>query len=518
MASSMALASPPLLLFSPRSSRVSHHLPTQISHKTIPTLSDHKHTTETTKEPPSSFVYNTLLRNYTQDHHPEDALLLFNHMLSQCVTLPDKFTFPLALKACAQLSALQEGKQTHSMVLKTHNLSADVYVQSSLVDMYVKCGRIDAARKVFDGMPHRTVVAGNSMVDGYVKSGDLDSAYRCFVEMPERDIVSWNSLIGGCVRNSLPNEALALFLELQMLEELQPDEYTLSIVLSAVSDLGLLAAGKMAHGYIARRHFSLNGALGVALTNMYTKCGSIGAASSVFRSISSKNVGHWTSMIAGLAAHGRAEASLHLFSQMLHAGTKPNDITFIGVLSACSHGGLLNEGLACFDLMRRFGVRPSIQHYGCLVDLLGRSGLLEEALEIINRLPMKPSVVIWSSLLASCRNHGNVEIAEVVAKKLIEIQPSYGGGYTLLSNLYVRIGRREDSAKMRMMMEERRVEKVHGFSWIEVDGYVHEFVAGDRISNNAATNSWQETDLSSLLNLVKFYKSRRFDADIGLPS
>ncbi|XP_039144314.1 pentatricopeptide repeat-containing protein At5g66520-like [Dioscorea cayenensis subsp. rotundata] len=472
-------AFPPFLPFSPSSSITTHHLPTQIFNKINPSLYQPYHTLHGARQPPSAFTYNSLIRTYIQDHLPHHALFLFNHMLSQCVCLPDKFTFPLVLKACSQMSALQEGMQIHSMVLKINNLSTDVYVQSCLVDVYVKCGRIDVALQVLDGMPERTVVAGNSIVDGYVKSGDMDSAYRSFIEMPERDIVSWNCLIGGCVQNSLLNEALALFLELQ-LSGLQPDEQTMSIMLSAVSDIGLLAAGKMVHGYIMRRGLSLNGAVGVALTNMYTKCGSIGAASNVFRSIPAKNVGHWTSMIGGLAAHGLAEASLLLFSEMLCSSTKPNDITFVSVLSACSHAGLLNESLVCFDLMAHFGIRPSIEHYGCLVDVLGRSGFLQEALEIIDKLPMKPNMVIWSTLLASCRNHGNVEIAEIAAKNLIQIQPSYGGGYLLLSNLYARIGKRKDSAKLRMMMEESRAEKVHGFSSIEVNGSVHEFVVGDK--------------------------------------
>lgn len=338
---------------------------------------------------------------------------------------------------------------------------------------------MDEAQQLFDGMPNRNVVSWNTMIDGFVKSNNMNSARRIFDEMPDRNVVSWNSLMGGYVRNELPQEALKIFIDLQI-SGVVPDESTMVSVVSAISDLGLLSMGRRVHGYIIRQKISLEGALGTALINMYTKCGDIGGAYHVFLNISGKNVGHWTSIIGGLAAHGLVEAALRLFSEMLTSGVEANHVTFIGVLSACCHGGLVNEGIEYFNLMRSLGIRPTVQHYGCLVDLLGRSGLLEEALELVGNIPIQSGLVIWGTLLAACQNHGNIEIAEIVAWKLIEVKPQYGSCYVLLSNLYARMGRWDDFRRTRKMMEEQGVVKFPGFSWIEVDGSVQIFVAGDR--------------------------------------
>ncbi|XP_073005637.1 pentatricopeptide repeat-containing protein At5g48910-like [Typha latifolia] len=438
----------------------------------LPTLSDGK------PPPHSSFHYNALIRSHIDSHLPNCALLLFHDMLFGYGCLPDKYTFPLVLKACAHMSVIDEGEQVHSLFLKYDHLSKDdAYVTTSLMHMYARCGRMDAAMKLFHRMPERNVVSWNILLDGFVKSGDVETACCLFVEMPERNIVSWNSVIGGHVRNDMPHEALKFFLEMMILG-LMPDEATMVSVVSAISDLGLLCLGRRAHGYVIRRGFSLSGALGVLLIDLYSRCGSIGAAYQVFLSIPDKNVGHWTSMIVGFAAHGHAEASLGLFAEMIRLGVEPNYVTFIGVLNACSHGGLVNKGFQYFNLMRRWGIRPRIQHYGCLVDLVARAGLLDEAMELVRNLPMEPGFVIWSTLLAACRSHGSVEITGEVAQKLIEAEPDHGGYYVLLSNMYASMGRWEDFTRMRKMVE-HKATKSAGSSWIEVDGNVHAFVARD---------------------------------------
>nr|CAD1826510.1 unnamed protein product [Ananas comosus var. bracteatus] len=437
-----------------------------------------RHRTPPPPPPTSPSRYNALIRAHVESHRPDSALLLFNSMLRTCS--PDKFTFPLALKACAHLSAVDEGEQIHSMIVKSEFVPTDdVHVSTSLMSMYALCGRIDAAQQLFDKMPNRNVVSWNTLLDGFVKSGDIDSAYEVFDAMPERNVVSWNSMIAGFVKNDLPREALMLFIEM-MVSGLVPDEYTMASVISAISDLGLLDLGRRAHGYVTRRGFLLCRALGVELLNMYIKCGDIGIAYQVFLSISEKNVNHWTAMIGGFAAHGHAEASIRLFSEMRRFGVEPNYVTFIGVLNACSHGGLVKEGLEYFNLMRNLGIKPRIQHYGCLVDLLGRAGLLELAMKLVGSLSTDPGFIVWSALLAACEKHENVEIAEIIAHKLSAAEAENGGCYTLLSNLYARMGKWEDFSRMRRMIEESGVEKVPGFSWIEVDGVVHEFAAGDK--------------------------------------
>ncbi|KAJ4956824.1 hypothetical protein NE237_013607 [Protea cynaroides] len=428
----------------------------------------------------STFIYNTLIRAHTQVDQPEEALLLFYRMLyDPSGILPDKFTFPFVLKSCAQLGSIQDGEQIHNFVLKT-NFVSDLFVLNSLINMYGRCGEIDSAQTVFEGMSERNVVTWNSMIDGIVKSGDLGLARRLFDEMPQRNLVSWNTMIGGYARQSFPYEALGLLVELQV-SEIRPDEFTLVSAISAVSVLGLLRLGKLVHGYVIRHEFRFTGDLGASLVDMYSKCGSIYGALQVFVGVPYKNVGHWTSLIVGFAVHGFAEAALELFSQMLSSGVKPNYVTFVGVLSACSHGGLVREGLEYFNLMRRtYNIEPRIQHYGCIVDLLGRSGLLREAKEFIENMPIRPGVVLWGSLLSACRNHRNIEIGEIAAQNLVELMPDYGGGYVLLSNLYAGFGRWEDFGRARRVMAERGVEKVSGLSWIEVDGEIHEFVSGDK--------------------------------------
>ncbi|ONK74916.1 uncharacterized protein A4U43_C03F11430 [Asparagus officinalis] len=435
---------------------------------------------KTSKASPISH-YNSLIRTHIESHRPSKALSLFNQLLLSTPTLhPDHFTFPLILKACAHLSSLKQTQQIHCFVLKSNAIPQhDVFILTSLINAYAECGSIDDARRVFDRMPERNTVTWNSVMSGLLKFGDITSAFRIFNEMPMRNIVSWNSLMAGYVKASLSYEAIVLFIELQV-SGLKPDESTMVSLVSAISDLGLLDLGRRAHGYIARNGLPLDGALGVALITMYSKCGSIDASYRVFQLIPVKNVNHWSCIIGCLANHGQTENSLQVFSEMLHLGIRPNHITFVGVLNACRHSGSTEEGIKYFNLVKTFDIEPRIEHYGCLVDLLGRAGFLKEAMEIACNLSMDPGYVVWSTLLAACRNHGNVEIAETVAKKMIELDPDDGSPYVLISNIYAQVGRWEDFRKMRRRMEERRVMKVTGLSWIEVDGGVHEFAAGDK--------------------------------------
>jgi pentatricopeptide repeat protein len=389
-----------------------------------------------------------------------------------------------ALAACARLpSAVAEAEQIHALLVKSGGSRAVSHVQAftSLIRAYARLGRVCDARKVFDGMADRTVVTWNVLLDALIRDGDLDAAWEVFVKMPQRNAVSWNTIISGFARNGWAPVAVDLFIEMTVAYGLAPDEATMVGFVSAVRDIGLLAIGKSAHGYVLRREFSLDGPLGVALVSMYTRCGSMGAAHSCFLSVTTKNVEHWTSLIAGFAAHGQPENALRLFVEMRQVGIEPNGVTFVAVLSACSHGGLVDEGFKYFDLMRSMGIRPMIQHYGCLVDLLGRAGFLKEAFNLASNLPEDPGFVIWSSLLAACRSHGNVEMAELTASKLAEAKPSHGSSYVLLSNTYARAEQWEDSKRTRRRMEEHRVAKKPGLSWIEIDGSVHSFATADKL-------------------------------------
>ncbi|XP_015688725.2 pentatricopeptide repeat-containing protein At3g22690-like [Oryza brachyantha] len=401
-----------------------------------------------------------------------------------------------ALAACARLpSAAAEAEQIHALLVKSGapQSASGVYASTSLARVYARLGRLGDARKVFDGMPVKTVVSWNVLLDGFVRASDLDAAWEVFVEMPERNVVSWNTVIAGFARHGCAQEAVDLFAEMTMVYGLEPDEATMVGFVSAVRDIGLLGIGRSAHGYVIRRGLSLDGALGVALINMYTRCGSMADAFRCFSSVAGKNVEHWTSVIGGFAAHGHPEMALRLFTEMRQLGIEPNGVSFLAVLNACSHGGLVDEGFKYFNLMRAMGIRPTIRHYGCLVDLLGRAGFLEEAFKLASSLPEDPGLVIWSSLLAACQSHGNVEMAEVAARKLASAEPSHGSSYVLLSNTYARAGQWEDLRRTRRDMEEHGVMKKPGLSWIELDGHVHSFVTADKL-HTASEDIYQMLD------------------------
>uniref|UniRef100_A0A0D9VKL5 Pentatricopeptide repeat-containing protein n=1 Tax=Leersia perrieri TaxID=77586 RepID=A0A0D9VKL5_9ORYZ len=442
------------------------------------------------KPPPSKRAPDAAALRAFRRHHVAGCTLNANPALMS------------ALAACARLpSAAAEAEQIHALLVKSGAPTSvsGVYPSTSLVRAYARLGRLVDARKVFDGMPVKKVVSWNVLLDGLVRASDLDAAWEVFVEMPERNVVSWNTVIAGFARHGRAQEAMDLFAEMTMVYGLPPDEATMVSFVSATRDIGLHGIGRSAHGYVIRHEFSLDGALGVALINMYSRCGSMGDAFRCFSSVASKNVEHWTSVIGGFAAHGHPEKALRLFTEMRQLGIEPNGVTFLAVLNACSHGGLVDEGFKYFNLMRSMGIKSTIQHHGCLVDLLGRAGLLEEALNLANSLPEDPGVVIWSSLLAACQSHGNVEMAEVAARKLAETEPGHGSSYVLLSNTYARAGQWEDLKRTRRKMEEHGVMKKPGLSWIELDGHVHSFVTADKLHTESEDIYWMLEDLSANL-------------------
>lgn len=455
--------------------------------------------------------------------------------------LPDNFTLPCVIKGCARLAAIKEGKQIHGLVLKL-GFGLDKFVLSSFVSMYAKCyeigsarrvfdtmdekdlvswntlidgyakcgdvnasmklfdemperdlfswtclvdgfskcGKVENAREIFDRMPDRNLVAWNAMINGYMKSGDFDSALDLFNDMPMRDLISWNSMISGYELNGRFIDALELFDDLLNCE-FMPNDATLVSALSAVSGLARLSIGRWIHSYMIKNGFAIDGVLGTLLIQMYSKCGSIESALKIFQAISRKKVGHWTAMIVGFGMHGMAEEALDLFNEMCSYKMKPHAITFIGVLTACSHVGLVDDGRHYFDMMiNQYGIQPTIEHYGCLVDILCRTGNLDEARSIIESMPMRPNMVILMSLLSGARNRGNKAIAEYAANRLFEEAPETTGCYVVLSNMYAAAGQWEKVSKVREMMKKRGFRKDPGCSSIEHRGVLHEFIVGDK--------------------------------------
>ncbi|GKE06002.1 pentatricopeptide repeat-containing protein, partial [Tanacetum coccineum] len=275
-------------------------------------------------------------------------------------------------------------------------------------------------------------------------------------------------------------EALELFREMQMEGDVTPNYVSLISVLPAISGLGALEIGKWVHFFAVRNGIKIDPMLGSALIDMYSKCGSIAEALQLFEYLSQKNVITWNSIITGLAIHGRANDALDHFTKMQESGISPNDVTYISVLTACSHAGLVDKGISIFDQMvQTDGLKPRIEHYGCMVDLLGRAGRLQEAENLLLKMPGEPDDVVLKALLGACKKHGNIEIGERVAKRLLEIDPQDGAPYVALSNMYASLANWDGVTETRLKMKENDVKKDPGCSWIEVDGSIHEFVVAD---------------------------------------
>lgn len=425
--------------------------------------------------------------------------------------VPDKYTFTFVLKACASFRGVEEGKQVHGHVAKI-GIGSDVFISNTLIHVYASCGEFGVARQVLDRMPERDVISWNAMLSAYMEMGLVNLARRVFDEMPERNMESWNFMVSGYVGAGLVEAARDVFDEmpvknvvswnvmitgyahancfgeiLMLFEKMQhenvkPDHCTLVNVLSACARVGALRQGKWIHAYVEKNRIDVNGFLATALVDMYAKCGCIEKALEVFHSSSKKDISTWNSIISGLSIHGFGEEALTIFSEMLEHGFEPNEVTFVTVLAACSRAGLLKEGWEMFDRMVYIhGIQPTIEHYGCMVDLLGRFGLLKEAEELVRTMSMREAPAVLESLLGACRNHGDVEMAEQVARKLLELDPQDTSGYVQLSNIHASMGRWNDAMDVRRRMKMQGVRKEPGCSMIEVDGIVHEFLAGEGI-------------------------------------
>ncbi|GJY11013.1 pentatricopeptide repeat-containing protein [Tanacetum coccineum] len=354
----------------------------------------------------------------------------------------------------------------------------DLVSWNLMIGCCVKSGKIDLARALFDRMPKRDVITWAKLIDGYAKLGRIEVARRLFDEMPERDVISCNVMMAGDVRNGLCLEALEVFNNMNE-GNLVPDDATLSIALSAIAQLGQRDEGVSVHVYINKNGHNLDGKLGVSLVDMYSKSGSIETAIHVFEEIKYKNADHWNAMIGGLAIHGFGKKAFDMFLDMQRRYVKPDSITFVNVLNACAHSGMVKEGIMCFEIMRRYHmVEPEVQHFGCLIDMFARAGQIKEALGIIEEMPVEPNNVLWRSLLSACNNlEDRIETPKMKHGTKMDYYDS--SSYVLLSNIYARFGMWGRVRKVRGMMKERKLKKVPGRSWIELDGTFHDFYVGD---------------------------------------
>lgn len=434
---------------------------------------------------PNSFSYNTIIRALSEDE-PIESVTFFAQMLCVEFVEINRFTFPSVLKACAVTARVEEGKQIHGLLVK-FGFDTDPFVLTNLVRMYVMCGFMKCAHQLFginsksvrnESKQGGNVVLWNVMIDGYTKIGDLTYAQKLFERMPNRSVVSWNTMIAGYSQNGLFKAAMDLFREMQT-SNFFPNYVTLVSVLPAISRLGALELGKWVHLYAKKNKIEMDDELGSALIDMYSKCGSIDEAIKVFDTLPRKNLITWNAIIGGLALHGRANDALHYFSRMEEARVAPSGVTYIAVLTACSHAGLVEEGRFIFNHMINVGLEPRVEHYGCMVDLLGRAGFLHEAEELILSMPFNPDDIIWKALLGACKMHGNIEMAQRVAARLMDLDPQDSGSYVALSNMYANVGKWEAVSKVRLKMQEMGIRKNPGCSWVELDGSIYEFLVED---------------------------------------
>lgn len=403
---------------------------------------------------PNCFIYNTLIRAYSRGSRPEVALNYFDKMLKKDHIKPDNHTFHFVLLACVNACWVDFGRQIHNWVFKNGVFLSDNHVQTAVVRLYCECKNLSEARKLFE-------------------------------EIPCLDVIQWNVLMNGYLKANLESRALGFFHEM-LVSGFEPDEFCLTTALTACAQLGALWQGKWIHEYTKKRgELKPDVFVGTALIDMYAKCGCIDMAVEVFEGMHKRNAFSWAAIVGGFAVHGYARRAIHCLERMqVDDGVIPDGVVLLGVLTACTHAGLLKEGQFLFDNMESlYGIKPRHEHYSCVVDLLCRAGQGDEALKIIRRMPMKPLASVWGALLTSCRVHNNVDLAELAVKELLQLDSGNGleeeGAYVQLSNIYFSAQRSEDARKIRRIIVDRGIKKTPGCSLIEVDGMINEFVSGD---------------------------------------
>ncbi|CAL5407898.1 unnamed protein product [Camellia sinensis] len=463
----------------------------------------------------SVVFFNVMIRSYVNNQFYQDALLLYKNM-SNYNTNPDHYTFPCVLKACSGSENLRVGIQIHDAAVKV-GLNANLFIGNGLIAMYGKCGCLVQARRVLDEMLHRDVVSWNSMVAGYAQNGQFDEALgvcremvslsvkpnagtmaslspavtntsadnvmfvkEMFVKMAKEGLVSWNVMMAAYVNNSMPAEAVGLYSEMEACG-LEPDAITIASVLPGCGDLSALLLGRQIHEYVERKRLRPNLSLENALIDMYAKCGCLRDAREVFDGMHGRDVVSWTSMISAYGMNGHGQNAVALFSRMQDSGLTPDPIAFVSILSACSHAGLLDEGQYCYKLMtEEYRLVPRLEHFACMVDLLGRAGRVDEAYNFIKKMPMEPNERIWGALLSACRVYSKMDIGLIAADHLFKLVPEQAGYYVLLSNIYAKAGRWKDVTTIRSIMKNRGIKKMPGVSNVEIDRLVHTFLAGDQ--------------------------------------
>ncbi|KAF9615843.1 hypothetical protein IFM89_026731 [Coptis chinensis] len=479
-----------------------------------------------------SVSYNTVIAGFVGNGCFDSGFELFIRMQRERLQATE-YSFVTVLNACSHVLDLRRGKQVHGRIVSS-KVEGNVFVWNALIDMYVKCGEVDQARWLFDRVVSRNLVSWNSMISGYLRngrpkeclelfnemkslgiqpdlvtvssilgasfqSGLLEEATRMFRGMKERDKVCWTAMIVGYMQNKREVDALMIFSEM-LSEDVRPDNYTISSVVSACARLASLDHGKVVHCRAVLTGFEGDLLVSSALIDMYSKCGEVVDAWIVFGMMPVRNVVSWNAMITGYAQNGRNQEALALYDKMLQENLKPDNVTFVGILSACGHTGLIELGWKYFHSISESGLMPTLDHYACMINLLGRSGYMNEAIKLIRSMQDKPNHLVWSTLLSVSKVNHDIESAEMAARHLFELDPLDAEPYIMLSNMYAGCGRWKDVASMRSLIQDKKIQKFAAYSWINIDNEVHKFVSGDR-THPQTHDIYKE--LSRLLNKMR---------------
>ncbi|XP_071737378.1 pentatricopeptide repeat-containing protein At1g31920 [Rutidosis leptorrhynchoides] len=414
---------------------------------------------------PNLYQFNTMIRGHIKDMNLHEAILLYEQILEMGIQ-PNNFTYPSLLKGCACLHRLKEGMQFHGHVFK-NGLEDDVFVKNSLISMYGKCGEITKSCSVFMQM--------------------IDS---------DRNLATWSALIAAHATNEMWSECLSLFQELTSQSCWRAEESVLVCVLSSCTNLGGIDSGRSTHGFSIRNLSGLNVIVETSLLDMYLKCGSLVNALTIFERMKEKNQWSYSVMISGMALNGYGTEALTLFSEMLEKGFEPDEVVYVGVLTACRQTGLVEKGLDFFIKMNvDHKIEPTIQHYGCLVDLMGKAGKVKEAFDLIKNMPIEANQVLWHSLLDACKVRQDIELGEKVAERLLKLNSETHSPHVILSNMYAKAQKWENVALTRKEMGQKGLMKTPGFTFIHVKRKVYKFVSNDnmwaRVSDMNYQMEWQ---------------------------
>ncbi|XP_057469365.1 putative pentatricopeptide repeat-containing protein At1g77010, mitochondrial [Actinidia eriantha] len=417
------------------------------------------------KSDPCFVLWNNMIAGYTANKEANEALILFNKMRKNGIE-EDFSTFASVLGACSSLGISENCKQMHAHACK-FGISDDLIIASALVDTYAKCGIPSDACKLFRELKTHDTILLNSMITVYSNCGRIEDAKHIFETMPARSLISWNSMIVGLSQNGCPIEALDLFCKMNMMG-LRTDKFSLASVISACASISSFELGEQVFARATVVGLEFDQVVSTSLIDLYCKSGFVENGRKLFDQTIKSDEVSWNSMLMGYATNGYGIEALNLFSEMRCKGVVPTDITFTGVLSACDHCGLIEEGRKWFHAMKNnYHIHPGIEHYSCMVDLFARAGCLEDAMSLIEEMPFEADASMWSSVLRGCVTHGNKSLAKKVAEQITDLDPENSGAYMQLSSMLATSGDWERSAQIRKMMRDMRIQKNPGCSWAE---------------------------------------------------